>query len=173
MKVESQTLLDFFCFLVSPNSPHSPRMSGSVAFVLLVKVTTRMEVAFYDKYLISNVKMSKNHKAGSSKSKRPSTKENSCRKSTFRTKSEWFVALLLYDNKENIEDFFLLEAELIQNHEIDNDEDQDQNLGEESDSDNSDSIRLSELVTTERWPMVLLYCILQLSVMNAYITYNV
>lgn len=109
--------------------------------------------------------MSKNNKAGSSKSKRPSTSsvQGPARKtvrvgdpSFEKEVSELLLASDQSDNEENIEDFFILESELIQNHESDNDEDQDQDqeqrqnqdLGEESGSDSSDNIALSELVRT-------------------------
>ncbi|KAJ8709358.1 hypothetical protein PYW07_009184 [Mythimna separata] len=66
--------------------------------------------------------------------------------------SELLLASDQSDNEENIEDFFVLESELIQNHESDNDEDrdqdEDQDLGEKSGSDSSDNIPISELVRT-------------------------
>lgn len=94
--------------------------------------------------------MSKNNKAGSSKSKRPFTSsvQGPARK-TLRVGdpcfeqelSELLLASDQSDNEENIEDLFILESELIQNHESENvedqdqDQDQDQDLEEQSASD--------------------------------------
>ncbi|KAK9876909.1 hypothetical protein WA026_015945 [Henosepilachna vigintioctopunctata] len=76
-------------------------------------------------------KISKNNKVGSSKSKRPSTSsvQGPARK-TFRAGDPSFEQevcdLLLAsdqsDNEENTEHFFVLQSELIRNHEIDDDE---------------------------------------------------
>ncbi|XP_022824855.1 piggyBac transposable element-derived protein 4 [Spodoptera litura] len=104
--------------------------------------------------------MSEINNAGNSKSKRPSTGsvQGPARKNfrvadpTFEQEVSELLASDQSDNEENIEGLFILENELIQNHESDNDEDQDQEsdqvLGEETDSDSSDNIPLAQFVAS-------------------------
>ncbi|KAK9881735.1 hypothetical protein WA026_017257 [Henosepilachna vigintioctopunctata] len=111
MDVKSHRLHDVFTPLLSPNFLHSPRLCGSVAFVLVVKLSPRKEVASFDK---SQYKMPKKNKAGSSKSERPSMSSvlGPARK-TFCAGDPSFeqeVCVLLLasdqsDNEENIENF--------------------------------------------------------------------
>lgn len=54
MDVESHRLLNVYVFIVSPISPRSPRLSGSVALVLVAKLPTREEVASSGEYHVSN-----------------------------------------------------------------------------------------------------------------------
>lgn len=54
MDVESHRLPNVYVFIVLPISPRSPRLSGSVAFVLVAKLPMREEVESSGEYHVSN-----------------------------------------------------------------------------------------------------------------------